>query len=367
MTPAQTAKSVEDLSFPSVSRGAESTAGDALRFDLIDISACDAQLLEEITNFLDSQETSHPFQLPQWSHDRGVLAVLRRGGRICWFAQCGTLFPAGEYLRPIRALTVYRGPVCDEIDLMCIGLQRLVAESRRKRFAYIEIAPEWTGKFSESAGLVLASNGWQPVPGVRSSLRLPLGKTCEQLLAGFRSTTRYKIRRSAAGGVDVSFARQESQLHEFIGLYEQMASEKQFPAEGPEFLLKVFRWLAANPGRGGFLLAWEGGKLRGGILVVRSGAKCWYILGATMKDGKFSAGHLLQWRAIEWAKENGCREYDFGGFREGMTTGPAYFKSGFSDRVVHFLPAHRYIVTPSLYRVARFLSSSRRALRGRGA
>lgn len=356
----QAAKAVDvDLPRQVAATGSGMRTADTVDFELVRGSQSSTALLNEISDFLDTQETSHPFQLPQWSRSGARWALLRSQGRLGWFAQCGVLYPAGRPLPFIRALTVYRGPICDDLQQMEIGLRHLIAESRKMRVAYVDIAPEWTGAFAESARPMLARNGWQALPGVRSSLRLDLRPPSEQLLTGFRSTTRYKIRRSERAGVRVTMACDDTEFCGFIRLYLKMASEKQFTGEDADFLLHVFRWLAPNRARGGLFLAWEGGMLKGGILVVRSGVRCWYILGATTKDSKFSAGHLLHWRAIEWAKENGCLEYDFGGFREGMSTGPAYFKSGFCDRVVHFVPAHRYIVSQHRRRLAEFTSSVR--------
>jgi len=331
-------------------------------FQFIDRAQWSAPLLREVGDFLDSQDTSHPFQWPQWSGERMHVVLLRRRGKIQWLAQCGVTYPASRLLRPIRVLSFNRGPVCDDFELSELGLRKLIDEATGMGIAHIDIAPEWTGAFAESAATLLARDGWQALPGVRSTLRLSLSPTLDELLASFRKTTRYEIRRSMNEGIEVTAARDEAEYQEFLRLYEEMASQRKFSAEKADFLIGIFRWLTGEQGRGGLFLAREAEKLRGGALVVRSGVRCWYILGATSKEGKLGAGHLLQWRAIQWAKENGCLEYDFGGYREGVNTGPALFKKGFSDRVVHFLPTHRYVVSPARHRASEFVSRVRRSL-----
>jgi len=340
---------------------------DTLDFQFVRAARLSPLQLREISGFLDTQITSHPFQLPQWSgpESGAYAALLRHDGRLQWFAQCGVLYPAGRILRPIRALTVNRGPICDDLELMESGLRRLIAESRKRRIAYIEIAPEWTGAFADSAATLLARNGWQALPGARSSLRLDLSPDLEHLFASFRKGTRYEIRRAEREGIQVTIARKETDCSDFVRLYAKMLSQKKFDGEDPHSLSLRLRWLVEDHRRGGLLLALEDGKLRGGAAIVRSGIRCWYVWGATSKEGKSGAGHLLQWRAIQWAKEQGCLEYDFGGFREAMSTGPALFKRGFCDRVVHFLPPHRYVVSESRYRVSNFISGVRRGLRRR--
>jgi hypothetical protein len=331
-------------------------------FQVVERAQWSTSLLDEVGAFLDSQDTSQPFQRPEWAGDGWLLALVRRHGQIQWLALCGVIYPASRFMRPIRALNVHRGPVCDDLDLLEKGQRELVAQAGKMGFAYIEIAPEWTGKFAESAAAMLARNGWQAIPGVRSTLRLSLIPSLDDLLASFRKTTRYEIRRSMNERIEVRMATGDVEYRDFIEIYLAMAREREFPSETPEFLLGIGRWLAADKSHGCLLLAYEDGKPRGGILIIRSGVRCWYFLGATSKDGKVGVGHLLQWRAIQWAKENGCVEYDFNGYREDATSGPALFKKGFCDRVVHFIPAHRYVVTPGRYRAFEAISRVRRGL-----
>jgi hypothetical protein len=350
----------------ATSSRAEATSApefDHLNLQAIVRSQCSIALIREISDFLDADDTSHPFQWPQWSGEESQVLLLRRDERLQWFAQCGLMFPVGRPLRSIRALTVNRGPVCSDLKMLEAGLRQLIHEAASMGIAYVDIAPEWTGSFAESAAVMLACNGWVPLPGTRSSLRLSLSPSADELLASFRKTTRYEIRRSIGTGIDVHLARAESEYHEFLRLYRKMASQRKFSAEDSDFMIGIFQWLASEPRRGGLFVARERGKLCGGALVVRSGLRCWYVVAATSKEGKFGVGHLIQWRAIQWAKENGCQEYDFGGYREGATSGPALFKKGFCDRVVHFLPPHRYVVSPGRHRASELLSNIRRNLR----
>jgi lipid II:glycine glycyltransferase (peptidoglycan interpeptide bridge formation enzyme) len=333
-----------------------------LDFELIKASRCSTQTLQEITEFLDTQETSHPFQWPRWSYGEEIFALLRCEGRIRWLAQCDLIYPASRLLKPIKALIVNRGPVCDDLEMVAIGLQTLAAEACKRKIAYIDIMPEWTGAFAGIAAETLARNRWQALSESKSSLRLCLKPSAEDLLASFRKTTRYEIRRATSQGIEVFIARKEGEYRDFLQLYSAMARQRKFAAERADLLTRVFHWLESEPGRGGLFLAREAGIIRGGALVLRFGGRSWYILGATSKDGSVGVGHLLQWKAIRWAKENGCVEYDFGGYREGATSGPALFKRGFCGQVAHFISSRRYIVNPGRYRALEAIGRVRRGL-----
>lgn len=331
---------------------------ECLDFQWVQPSRATAALVAEINDFVDGQDTSHPFQLPQWSGNGSRWALFRSQGRIRCFAQCGLTYPAGRLLRPVRALIVNHGPLCGDPRLFKTALRMLVQESQEMGIAYIDITPEWSGALAHSAGELLVRDGWQPLSNPRSTLRLDLSPSLDDLLGGFRKTTRYEIRRSAES-VEVTLARDATDHKEFLRLYREMADQREFPAESSEFVLPILRWLASEHRRGGLFLARENGILRGGVVVVRCGIRCWYVWGATSKAGKLSAGHRLQWCAIQWAKENGCREYDFGGFREDASGGPALFKRGFCYRVVHFIEPHRYILSRPRLRAAEIASRLR--------
>ena len=337
---------------------------DALDFRFVRASQCPADMVQEIVGFLDTQNTSHPFQFPQWAGKGTYLAWFRRRAELRWFAQCGAFYPAGRILRPMRGLTLNRGPVCDDLDLTEIGLRRLVEVGSRKGFAFIDIAPEWTSDFAESAGDMLGRRGWQPLSERRSSLRLDLSPDLDHLLGSFRKVARYEIRRSQRQGLEVRMACDERDCDHWLRLYLEMAHKKRFVADDSGHMRHVLGWLRSEPDRGGLLLAHKkDGTLLGGIVIVRSGARCWYVWGATSKEHKFSAGHLLHWWAIKWAKERGCQEYDFGGYREGTDSGTAFFKRGFCDNVVHFLPSHRQIISGARVRMSDLVSKFRARLR----
>lgn len=320
----------------------------------------------EVEAFLDRQSSSHPFQFPNWAggghgdeREGMYCAMVREQGEMRWFALCGVSFPVGKWLWPIRSLMVYRGPACDDADLTLYGLHKLLEKSKELGFAYVEIAPDWIERPEWSVGSTLSGEGWQLLPDLRSSLRLDLSAGNDELLRSFRKATRYEIRRSEQQGVVIRFAQDEGDLQAFQRIYFEMARKKNFLAVEPSHLSHVLRWIVNEKDRGALLLAFKEAILLGGTLVVRAATRSWYVFGATTKDDRLSAGHLLQWHAIRWAKEHGCVDYDFGGYREGVNTGPALFKRGFCRAVVQFSPAYRYPLNRRLCSILDFVNKAR--------
>lgn len=318
-------------------------------------------LESEIDAFLDSQDSSHPFQLPGWwPVDQGHCAILRDESRIRWFAMCGVSYPSSRVLRGIRALTISHGPVCDDAQWMAEGLNALAEYCRRHSLAYLDVAAECVGPAAEGLRCIVSRDSWQTLGSIQASLRLDLRTDTDQLFGGFRKSTRYEIRRAEREGVLLQLASTEGEIEEFLATLYRMAAHKRFSPGPPSHLRGVLKGLLHNRGRGTLLLGYREGVLLGGTAVVRVGARCWYVWGARNEEAVWNVGHLLQWRAIEWARTQGCTEYDFGGYREGSDSGPALFKKGFGGRVVQFPPASRYIVDARLCRIANAISAARR-------
>jgi len=318
-------------------------------------------LENEIYEFLDRQDSSHPFQLPGWwPADQGHCAILRDRGRIVWFAMCGVSYPSSRVLRGIRALTISHGPVCDDAEWMAEGLHCLADYCRSHSLAYLDVAAECIGPAAEALRCILSRDSWQLLTPIQTSLRLDLRADTDQMFGGFRKSTRYEIRRAEREGVLSKLAATEGEVEDFLGVLYRMAAHKRFSPGPPGHLRHVLKWLLHGSGRGTLLLAYHDEMLIGGTAVVRVRDRCWYVWGARNEEATLNVGHLLQWHGIQWARTQGCTEYDFGGYREGSDSGPALFKKGFGGRVVHFPPASRYIVDASLCRIANAISAARR-------
>jgi len=186
-----------------------------------------------------------------------------------------------------------------------------------------------------------------------------LTKAEEELLAGLRKSTRYELRRAERVGVSVEPAKLPAEVEEFLQLYSRLGGRKGFATDSPDHLRGVVQWLMSEPARGALLLARDQRSIAGGAVIVRSGKRCWYVWGANDEHDRFSTGQLLQWRALLWAKSQGCTEYDFGGYTPGATSGPAWFKEGFGGEVVHFVPAHRRVLRRGYCRLSETMAKLR--------
>jgi hypothetical protein len=344
-----------------------------MQFEFFKTQQLTPAMCREIEAFLDRQNTSHPFQFPNWTgggpndeRERKYCAIGReqvgdkaqeRSG-ICWFAHCGVSSPAGKWM-PVRTLTITRGPVCDDADLMVFGLGKVLEKSRELGFASVKIAPEWVDRPEWAIGNALSREGWQSLEDPKGSLRLNLQPASDELLRSFRHDTKLHIRRSEREGVVIRAAQSEEDIQEFVRIYLDMVRKKDFFGEEPGRLSHSVRWVVNEKDRGALLLASKDSTPLGGVLVVRAAKRSWGVFSATVKNEQVTAGHLLQWSAIRWAKERGCDEYDLGGHRGGVNTGPPSFKRGFCRTAVEFGPSYHYRVNRRLCSMLDLVAKAR--------
>ena len=322
------------------------------------------ELRRESEDFLEAQRTSHPFQLPDWGaeEDSGY-AMLRVRSELRLFARCGLVWPLGRHFGHLRALSVTRGPVCDDADLMRVSLVQLVEMCRSRNFVYVDVNPDLVDSDADKLEAWLRENEWFVAGPERATLRVDLRGHLEEILGTFRKSTRYEIRRAETAGIEISDPGSEALCQQFLNLYFAMASDKGFAPDPKSHMRRVLTSLLQNPKRGLLLIASHKGAVLGGVVVVRVGSSCWYVWGATGKKAEVNVGHLLQWRAMRWAKQQGCTVYDLGGYQEGTADGPALFKRGFSQRIVRFMPTYRYVTHPIAYKAFRVVHGGVKALR----
>jgi hypothetical protein len=311
-------------------------------------------LSREIEEFLDTQDSAHPFQFPEWAGPGARIFLLRESGRICWAGIFGLYSPLGRKVPWIRAAAANRGPVCDDIQLWEAAAEELVEELRRERLTYFDLSPEWIQRPDAPAFLNTAE--WQSVAAERATLRLSLAPSTDEIFAKFSKGTRYEVRRAERAGTTVTLAASEEDVAEFLRLYQALAVRKGFQPDTLDHVRRTTRWLIGGQSRGALLLARVDGAVRGGAVVARVGRRCWYARGANERLPQLNVGNIVQWNALQWARSNGCTEYDFGGYTPGATSGPAWFKAGFGGAVVRFVAPRRRVLRPGSYRVFSFLS-----------
>lgn len=259
----------------------------------------------------------------------------------------------------VRATYLYvpRGPVLAEQTVELVGplLDRSRLLGRDHGALGIKIEPNLPD--SDSAWpTIMGTFGFHPSfppSQPRSSWMLDIRPNEDALLAGMKQKTRYNIRLAGRKGVDLREA-EPADLDAFYELYRETAARDGFFIHGREVYRRMFR-LFAEAGRFCMLLAWYEGEIIAAVTLVRLGATCWYLHGASSnRHRNLMAPYALQWEAIRRARRWGCSLYDFRAIpdvpAEGEDMYGVYrFKEGFGGFGYTTAPTYAAPYRPGLF------------------
>ena len=260
---------------------------------------------------------------------------------------------------------VPKGPVADfnTVEALQALVEALEPLARQRRAICLKIEPN----LEDDPALVgrLQALGFRPSPQTiqpRRTLLVDLDAEPEELLGRMKQKTRYNIRLAERKGVVVR-PGDEADLPAFYRLMELTARRDQFGIHSRAYYETAHR-LFIPAGQGRLLLAEYEGQLLAGLVVFAFGATACYMYGASSDEQRsLMPTYLLQWEAMRWAREQGCRTYDLwgvpdedeAGLEAGFTErsdglwGVYRFKRGFGGRLVRTVGAWDRVYAPLRY------------------
>jgi lipid II:glycine glycyltransferase (peptidoglycan interpeptide bridge formation enzyme) len=261
------------------------------------------------------------------------------------------------------------GPVLDwsnqaQVDEFMTELRKVVSG---EAVDYLRIEPRI--ERSDEISTALRSASFRKAPGAGQfdeGWVLDLGESEETLLANMRSNTRYRIRQSAKKGVAITESTNTADLQILDELVEKTANRQQFRSHGHGYLDKQFEVLTRS-GIAKLFISSLAGEHLAVAEIIDYGDTSNYAHGGSSLTSKIGAAHLLHWTAIQTAKRDGRKIYDFGGATTSTSPkhswhGMTWFKQGFGGRMVHLVGAWDYPITRRywLVRMSEILDKARR-------
>jgi len=326
--------------------------------------------------FVAAQPAAHLLQSSRWGTLKAQFGwrvervALERDGRI-------VAGGAQVMLRPLpwgqTLAYVPKGPLVDWNDAEQVRplLEAIAAVARRHRAVALKIEPDLPDDPQLAARL--AGYGFRPGHTVqpRSTIVVDLTPEPRAILARMKSKWRYNVRLAARKEVTVREGT-EADLPAFQQLMEETGRRDDFAVHSGDYHAAAYR-LFAPARQAVWLLAEYESKLLAGIVVFGFGDKAWYFWGASSGQHRnLMPNHALQWAAMRWARERGCRTYDLWGIPDQVGADPAAyedpenwgtgglwgvyrFKRGFGGRVVCTIGAWDLVYSAvgyGLYRAA---------------
>lgn len=206
-------------------------------------------------------------------------------------------------------LYIPRGPLVDRPDDLLSATFRDAIHRIARRYRAITVIAE---PETEVGVQLLDRLGWSPSPVViqpHRTIRVELASD-ETLLARMKPKTRYNIRLALRRGVTTRLAT-AADLPIFYDLLTETALRDGFGIHD----ITYFQDLLACFGEDcALILAEFEHQPAASALVVRFGDEAVYLYGASRTAlQRHMPAYAVQWAALRWARERGCRWYDFWG------------------------------------------------------
>lgn len=272
-------------------------------------------------------------------------------------------------LRPTPAgpaAYVPRGPIIAPGDERLPDLLAAIREFAHQHGAvFLKLEPDWEDapeirSHLQRLGFRPSRQTVQP----RSTIVVDLTPDEQAILMGMKSKWRYNIRLAERKGVHVRVGT-ATDLPAFYELMRITSQRDGFPIHSQAYYTAAWERFHAHDLAELFLAYYEN-ELLAGLMVFRFGKTAYYLYGASSnRHRNRMPNHLLQWRAMQWAKAHGCAAYDLWGIPdevgaalsrgreiptgEGGLWGVYRFKAGFGGRVVRTVGAFDAVYRPVRY------------------
>ena len=199
----------------------------------------------------------------------------------------------------------------------------------------------------------------------RAIMIVSLQPSEEELIRNMRGTHRRDIAHAQRRGLELELDDRMERLSEFYNLLLKSAEYQSIPVRSYHYYEILAREF--NPKEGSILvLARAGGKPAAGILCARFGNVCYNLYaGFDHEFEKLRANPSVHWRAMQWAKAKGCRNYDMTGAgtayppHEGNWGYGLYqFKRGFGAELHYYAGYFDLVRLESTYSMIRYFEKN---------
>jgi lipid II:glycine glycyltransferase (peptidoglycan interpeptide bridge formation enzyme) len=320
---------------------------------------------ESWTGFLEHFPNAHILQTALWGQLKNefgwktvhVIAESDKEHEKCGVQILFRQLPLGFSLAYIPRGPVGSGwdTIWPEIDLVC----------QKKRAVLLKIEPDiWEGdqdviqRSFTHPDFLLSNQEIQPP----RTLVVDLGGTEDQILSRMKQKTRYNIRLAGRKGVVI---RKMNDIDTFYALMQTTGERESFGIHRKAYYQRALDLFTPGNRCVLYLAEFEGQSLAG-IMVFTNGNRAWYFYGASSNHYRhLMPTYLLQWRAMIWAKEQGCSEYDLWGVpdenyetlesnfldRHDDLWGVYRFKRGFGGELRRTIQSRDRVYNPLLYKL----------------
>jgi lipid II:glycine glycyltransferase (peptidoglycan interpeptide bridge formation enzyme) len=198
----------------------------------------------------------------------------------------------------------------------------------------------------------------------------------EELLMNMRKTTRYLIRQAEKNpDVEIIKSNNIEDLKLFWPVYQKTAKRHRFVVFSEKYLETEFNSFSSDKEIIIFLGKYKEQVVSAAIFVLWQDMCFYHHSGSLSKFNKIPVSYLLQWRAIQEAKNRGCKTYNFWGIAPDIKNesdaatswhpwaGLSLFKMGFGGYRKEYVKTQDFIISQK-YWINYIIESIRKFNRG---
>ena len=195
------------------------------------------------------------------------------------------------------------------------------------------------GSAADNAALdeLLRGHGYVPASRPRryQTIAVDTARSADEIRASFSKNWRKKLKRGETRGLTLRISTDDDAMDDVVALHQELIERKGFNTDVDARLLRDAQRGLRGADRMTAILIEHDGNIAGMNLVSALGDTLTGIIGATTGEGaKRGGAYLLEWAAMNLARERGLARYDMGGFDPDGNPGVADFKNGTRGEVL---------------------------------
>lgn len=258
----------------------------------------------------------------------------------------------------------------EEEEILRVFLDQLKRLAKKEKVSFIRISP-LLERNKENQEL-FKNLGFRNAPihmHAEVTWTTDIDKDEEDILMGMRKTTRNLVRRAQKDGVVITADTSDQSIENFYELYRQTARRHSFVPFSKKYIDSEVSVFSKASDVKVYSAIW-GNKLLSTSIIVFFGHSAFYHHGAnSIENQKIPAAYLLQWQAMQEAKNRGKKYYNFWGIAENEEDkshpwhGLTFFKKGFGGYRTEYLQAQDLPISKK-YWFSYFVDRVRKFKRG---
>ena len=269
---------------------------------------------------------------------------------------------------------IWFGPVCCDKGIMIISINEIINYYKKRGFWYLGIQMYYKSGYDVDY-IEYALNKVHSIKYIfnnentKSSLEIDLGKSMEDIYSSFRKGHRSDIKNALKKGITVEELKDENELTHFADVYLKMCKTREIGSHSTNEIKSICNYLVNNK-KGQILLAKDCNNIIiGGVILAYQGISVRYLLGASDPDRHdLPLLHPVIYQAIERAKLNNFRYFDFWGYNHFAEEGDQrfninHFKKGFGGYYTFLAKKMNINLIPYGYRIYRLLTFLRKHIK----